>query len=80
MKLNRGLYFGDFVASPIAIVVLTTVALAHRDFEAAGLWGLTLLAGLGTWTLVEYACTDGSIIGSHSSSNYTMPIMRIRAH
>jgi sterol desaturase/sphingolipid hydroxylase (fatty acid hydroxylase superfamily) len=55
MKLNRGLYFGDFVASPIAIVVLTTVALAHRDFEAAGLWGLTLLAGLGTWTLVEYA-------------------------
>ena len=55
MKLNRGLYFGDFVASPIAIIVLTTVALVHRDFEAAGLWGLALLAGLGAWTLVEYA-------------------------
>jgi sterol desaturase/sphingolipid hydroxylase (fatty acid hydroxylase superfamily) len=55
VKLNRGLYFGDFVASPIAIAVLTTVVLAHRDFEAAGLYGLTLLAGLGAWTLVEYA-------------------------
>jgi sterol desaturase/sphingolipid hydroxylase (fatty acid hydroxylase superfamily) len=54
MKLNRGLYFGDFVASPIAIVVLTTVALVHRDFEAAGLWGLALFAGLGAWTFVEY--------------------------
>jgi sterol desaturase/sphingolipid hydroxylase (fatty acid hydroxylase superfamily) len=55
MKLNRGLYFGDFVASPIAIAVLTTVALTHRDFEAVGVWGLTLFAGLGAWTLVEYA-------------------------
>jgi sterol desaturase/sphingolipid hydroxylase (fatty acid hydroxylase superfamily) len=55
MKLNRGLYFGDFVASPIAIVALATVALVHRDLEAAGMWGLALLAGLGTWTLVEYA-------------------------
>jgi hypothetical protein len=55
MKLNRGLYFGDLVASPIAIVVLTTVALVHRDFEAVGLWGLALFAGLGAWTLVEYA-------------------------
>ena len=55
MKLNRGLYFGDFVASPIAIAVLATVALTHRDFEAAGLWGLALFAGLGAWTIVEYA-------------------------
>ena len=55
MKLNRGLYFGDFVTSSIAIAVLTTVALAHRGFEAAGLWGLTVFAGLGAWTLVEYA-------------------------
>ncbi len=55
MKLNRGFYFADFVVSPIAIVALATVALVHRDFEAAGLWGLALFAGLGTWTLVEYA-------------------------
>ena len=50
IKLNKGLYYGDFVASPIAIVVLTTVVLAQRDFEAAGIWGLTLFAGLGAWT------------------------------
>ena len=55
MKLNRSLYFGDFVASPIAIAVLAIVALTHRDFEAAGLWGVALFAGLGAWTLVEYA-------------------------
>ena len=54
IKLNKGLYYGDFVASPIAIVVLTTVVLAQRDFEAAGIWGLTLFAGLGAWTIVEY--------------------------
>jgi sterol desaturase/sphingolipid hydroxylase (fatty acid hydroxylase superfamily) len=55
MNLSRALYFGDFVASPIAIIVLATVALAGRDMAAVGLWVLALLAGIGAWTLVEYA-------------------------
>jgi sterol desaturase/sphingolipid hydroxylase (fatty acid hydroxylase superfamily) len=55
MTLSKAFYFGDFVAGPIAIIVLATVALAGRDIEAAGLWVVTLLAGVGAWTLVEYA-------------------------
>jgi sterol desaturase/sphingolipid hydroxylase (fatty acid hydroxylase superfamily) len=55
MNLSKSLYFGDLVASPIAIIVLATVALAGRDIAAAGLWIVALLAGVGAWTLVEYA-------------------------
>ncbi len=54
MNLSKALYFGDFVTSPIAIIVLATMALAGRDVEAAGLWVLALLAGVGAWTFVEY--------------------------
>jgi sterol desaturase/sphingolipid hydroxylase (fatty acid hydroxylase superfamily) len=55
MNLSKSLYFGDLVASPIAIIVLATVALAGRDIAAVGLWIVALLAGVGAWTLVEYA-------------------------
>jgi sterol desaturase/sphingolipid hydroxylase (fatty acid hydroxylase superfamily) len=54
MNLSKALYFGDFLASPIAIIVLAAVALAGRDIETAGLWVLALLVGVGAWTLVEY--------------------------
>ena len=54
MNLSKVLYFGDFVACPIAVIVLATLALAHRDIETAGLWGLILFVGVGAWTLVEY--------------------------
>jgi sterol desaturase/sphingolipid hydroxylase (fatty acid hydroxylase superfamily) len=55
MKLSKALYFGDFVAAPLAILVLAAMALAGRSYEAAGLWLVALLAGLCAWTLVEYA-------------------------
>lgn len=54
MKLSNVFYFGDFVASPIAIFALAIVALAGRGIESGGLWILAVLVGLGAWTLVEY--------------------------
>jgi len=54
MRLSKTLYFGDFVASPIAIIVLAALALAGQDYRAAALWLLALLAGICAWTLIEY--------------------------
>jgi len=54
MKLSKVLYFGDFFASPIAILVLAAIALAGRDYAAMGLWLIAVLAGICAWTLVEY--------------------------
>ena len=54
MRLSRALYFGDLVASPIAIIVLAALALSGRDYRAVGLWLLALIAGICAWTLVEY--------------------------
>jgi sterol desaturase/sphingolipid hydroxylase (fatty acid hydroxylase superfamily) len=55
MKLNKALYFGDFVAAPLAILVLAAMAFAGRGVEAVGPWLLALLAGICAWTLIEYA-------------------------
>ena len=54
MKLSKALYFGDFVAIPIAIVVLAGAAVSQRGWEAASLWLFAFVAGLGVWTFVEY--------------------------
>jgi sterol desaturase/sphingolipid hydroxylase (fatty acid hydroxylase superfamily) len=55
MPINKFLYFGDFLAIPLAVIVL-----AYFASTAGGLWtapdfGVSLLTGLATWTLVEYA-------------------------
>ncbi|MBV9755285.1 MAG: sterol desaturase family protein [Hyphomicrobiales bacterium] len=55
MKLSKALYFGDFVATPLAALVLAIWALAGRGYLGAGLWALAFLIGIGAWTLVEYA-------------------------
>jgi sterol desaturase/sphingolipid hydroxylase (fatty acid hydroxylase superfamily) len=55
MKLSKALYFGDFIAAPLAILILAALALAWRGHEAVLPWLLSLVAGLGAWTLVEYA-------------------------
>jgi sterol desaturase/sphingolipid hydroxylase (fatty acid hydroxylase superfamily) len=54
MRLSKTLYFGDFVASPIAVVVLAAVALAGRDYRAMGVWLVALVGGICAWTLIEY--------------------------
>ena len=55
MPINKFLYFGDFLAIPVAVTVLTYSALAAGGLWAAPDFGVSLLIGLATWTLVEYA-------------------------
>ncbi|HKN10358.1 MAG TPA: hypothetical protein VJ376_12875, partial [Pseudomonadota bacterium] len=55
MPINKFLYFSDFFAIPVALTVLTYFALATGGSRAAPDFGVFLLIGLATWTLVEYA-------------------------
>ena len=55
MKLNKFLYFGDFIACPMAIAGLLLAVLVLRDVTAVGLWVLAFVVGCAAWTLVEYA-------------------------
>jgi sterol desaturase/sphingolipid hydroxylase (fatty acid hydroxylase superfamily) len=55
MPINKFLYFSDFFAIPVAVTVLTYFALAVGGLWAAPVFGVSLLIGLATWTLVEYA-------------------------
>jgi sterol desaturase/sphingolipid hydroxylase (fatty acid hydroxylase superfamily) len=54
MKLSRALYFGDFVAIPLAIAVLAAAAISEEGLQAAGPWLIAFAAGLVVWTFVEY--------------------------
>ena len=55
MPISKFLYFGDFLAIPAVVAVLTYSALAPGGLWAAPDFGVSLLIGLATWTLVEYA-------------------------
>ena len=55
MPINKFQYFGDFLAIPVAVTVLTYFALAAGGLCAVLDFGVSLLIGLATWTLVEYA-------------------------
>ena len=55
MKLSKALYFGDFVAIPIVILLLGAAAIQQGGFTGAGLWLIAFVAGLFVWTFVEYA-------------------------
>ena len=55
MPINKFLYFGDFLAIPVAVTVLTYSALAAGSSWAAPDFGVSQLIGLATWRLVEYA-------------------------
>ncbi len=55
MNLNKILYFGDFVAAPLAILGLAIWSFWRGDPLLIGTWILALIVGCGAWTLVEYA-------------------------
>ena len=54
MRINKFLYFGDFLAIPIAVAVFAYYAWLAKGFEAAAEYLPGLLGGLITWTLAEY--------------------------
>jgi sterol desaturase/sphingolipid hydroxylase (fatty acid hydroxylase superfamily) len=55
MPINKFLYFGDFFVIPAAVTVLTYFALTAGGLSASLHFAVSLLIGLATWTLVEYA-------------------------
>jgi sterol desaturase/sphingolipid hydroxylase (fatty acid hydroxylase superfamily) len=55
MKLSKALYFGDFVAIPVVILLLAAAAIRQEGFTGAGLWSVAFVVGLLAWTFVEYA-------------------------
>ena len=50
MKLNKFLYFGDFIACPLVIAGLLIAVLVSRDATAVGLWVMAFVTGCGAWT------------------------------
>jgi sterol desaturase/sphingolipid hydroxylase (fatty acid hydroxylase superfamily) len=55
MKLSKALYYGDFVAIPVVILLLAAAAVREQGFAGAGLWLASFVGGLLVWTFVEYA-------------------------
>jgi sterol desaturase/sphingolipid hydroxylase (fatty acid hydroxylase superfamily) len=55
MKLGRVLYFGDFVAIPVAIFGLALWAIPGRGVFGPVGWLASFITGLFVWTFVEYA-------------------------
>jgi sterol desaturase/sphingolipid hydroxylase (fatty acid hydroxylase superfamily) len=55
MPINKFLYYGDFFAIPVAVVVLSYFAFAAGGLRGAPDFCISLLIGLAAWTLVEYS-------------------------
>ena len=53
-SLAKLLYFGDFLAIPIAILALLSVSGANLSAAASMAWFFVFGAGLVLWSLVEY--------------------------
>ena len=54
MKLSKALYFGDFVAIPVAYRCQYGRRFSERGIGATGLWLFAFVVGLAVWTFVEY--------------------------
>lgn len=55
MRLNKILYFGDFVLCPAAAFGLLVLTLLQHDATAVGIWAMAFVLGCIGWTFVEYA-------------------------
>src|SRR5436305_6386186 len=54
MPINKFLYFGDFLAVPVALAVFIGLAFFGHGWAAAPAFFAGLVAGLIVWTLAEY--------------------------
>jgi sterol desaturase/sphingolipid hydroxylase (fatty acid hydroxylase superfamily) len=54
MRINKFLYFGDFLAIPVALAVFAWFAFAAEGMASGPLYLLGLGAGAFVWTLAEY--------------------------
>lgn len=54
MVLNRFLYFGDFVAGPVVVLLLALMAVHYGGTSVLAVWFAACFTGLASWTLFEY--------------------------
>jgi sterol desaturase/sphingolipid hydroxylase (fatty acid hydroxylase superfamily) len=54
MQLTKAGYYADFVVYPLAVVAAATHVLAHASPRLAESWFAALLAGLASWSALEY--------------------------
>jgi sterol desaturase/sphingolipid hydroxylase (fatty acid hydroxylase superfamily) len=54
MRINKFLYFGDYLAIPIALAVFLYCAYLRAGLAAAPEFASACLAGVVVWTLAEY--------------------------
>ncbi len=54
MRINKFLYFGDYLAVPVALAVLVYCAYIRAGWAAAPEFVSALLVGVFVWTLAEY--------------------------
>ena len=54
MRINKFLYFGDFLVIPVALVVFFSLAGHAAGVAAAGPYGAGMVGGVVAWTLAEY--------------------------
>jgi len=52
VQLRRWVYLADFVLYPLAVTMLAAAGLSMAHYASA--WVLACLAGVATWTFVEY--------------------------
>lgn len=54
MKINKFLYFGDFIAIPTAVAIFAHLAFASSGLKAAPPYFAGFIAGMIVWTFAEY--------------------------
>ena len=54
MRINKFLYFGDFLAIPVALALFAYWAWTAAGVKGAPQFGVALLGGVLAWTLAEY--------------------------
>ena len=59
MPIGKFLYFGDFVAIPVAVLLFAGLALADRGLAAAPTWAISLLSGSrsGRWSNISFTAS-----------------------
>jgi sterol desaturase/sphingolipid hydroxylase (fatty acid hydroxylase superfamily) len=54
MPIGKFLYFGDFVAIPVAVALFAYLAFSAHGLYVIPEWSVALVIGLALWTFAEY--------------------------
>jgi hypothetical protein len=69
MRLSKASYFADFAVYPPIMLMLLFLALWHAALMVLIEWFISCLAGIATWTLLEYIIHRGVLHRADQKSN-----------